>query len=180
LVWTWTTWKLTGNVQYSTASEYKLQFFSLVESSLNKIIWKAWATPNAKNHTLLVLQNRLWMADRLRRRGWDNCGPCQLCKQTEENHDHLFVYCRFTVRIWKLLKDWLGLQGIYPRLWAGLSIQEWWSSLAEGSSPHKKGLSSLALLAVWEIWKEWNARVFHHKSSSSFAILDKIKCETWL
>jgi hypothetical protein len=119
------TWKLTGNGQYSTASAYKLQFFGLVESSLNKFVWKAWATPKAKNHASLALQKRLWTANRLRRCGWDNCGPCQLCKQTEENHDHLFVHCRYTVRIWELLKDWLGLQGIYPRLWAGLSIHEW-------------------------------------------------------
>jgi hypothetical protein len=46
------------------------------------------------------------------------------------------------------------LQGIFPRLWAGLSIREWWSSVAEGSSPDRKGLTSLALLTVWEIWKE--------------------------
>jgi hypothetical protein len=84
------------------------------------------------------------------------------------------------MRIWELLKDWLGLQGIFPRLWAGLSIQEWRSSLAKGSSPHRKGFASLALLTVWEIWKERNARVFRHKSSPSFAILDKIKCEARL
>jgi hypothetical protein len=62
------TWKLTANGQYSVASTYKLQFFGLVESSFNKIIWKAWATPKAKHHTWLVLQHRLWTADRLRRR----------------------------------------------------------------------------------------------------------------
>jgi hypothetical protein len=47
-------------------------------------------------------------------------------------------------------------------------------------SPHRKGLASLALLTVWEIWKERNARVFRHKSSPSFVILDKIKCEARL
>jgi hypothetical protein len=84
------------------------------------------------------------------------------------------------MRIWELLKDWLGLQGIFPSLLTGLSIQEWWSSVAEGWSPHRKGLASLALLTVWEIWKKQNARVFRHKSSHSFVILDKIKCETRL
>jgi hypothetical protein len=118
--------------------------------------------------------------DRLRQRGWDNCGPCQLCKQTEENHDYFFVQCRFTTRIWELLKDWLGLQGIFPRLLVGLSIQEWGSSVVEGSSPHRKGLALLALLTVWKILKKQNARVFHHKSSPSFIILYKIKCEARL
>jgi hypothetical protein len=62
-------WKLTGNEQYSAASAYKLQFLGLVESCMYKLVWKAWAPPKVKNHAWLALQNRLWTADRLRRRG---------------------------------------------------------------------------------------------------------------
>jgi hypothetical protein len=61
-----------------------------------------------------------------------------------------------------------------------LDIQHWWSSLAEGPSPHRKGLTSLALLTVWEIWQERNARIFGRKLSKTFIILDKIKCEARL
>jgi hypothetical protein len=32
-------WKLTGNGKYSAASAYKLQFFSLVESNMNNLVW---------------------------------------------------------------------------------------------------------------------------------------------
>jgi hypothetical protein len=52
--------------------------------------------------------------------------------------------------------------------------------LAEGPSHHRKGLASLPLLAVWEIWKEWNDRIFRNKLSPTFVILDKIKCEARL
>jgi hypothetical protein len=48
------TWKLTANGEYTSASAYKLQFFGLVESSMEKIIWKPWATPKAKNHAWLA------------------------------------------------------------------------------------------------------------------------------
>jgi hypothetical protein len=78
-------------------------------------------------------------------------GFAPLCKQTEESNNHLFVHCRFTIRIWEQLKDWLGIVGLQPRQWAGIDIHDWWSSLVEGTSPHRKGLSSLALLVVWEI-----------------------------
>jgi hypothetical protein len=77
---------------YSAASAYKLQFFGLIESSMYKLMWKAWAPAKVKNHAWLVLQNRLWTADRLWKRGWDNCGLCPLCKQTEENNNHIFVH----------------------------------------------------------------------------------------
>jgi hypothetical protein len=52
--------------------------------------------------------------------------------------------------------------------------------MVKGASPHRKGLASLALLTVWEIWKERNARVFWHKLSSAFVIFDKIKREARL
>jgi hypothetical protein len=52
--------------------------------------------------------------------------------------------------------------------------------MVEGESPHHKGLASLALLTMWKIWKERNARVFRHKLSPTFVTLDKIKCEARL
>jgi hypothetical protein len=94
------TWKLTASGQYSTGkSTYKMQFLGLIESSIFKIVWKAWAHAKVKNRGWIDLQNWLWMADRLRKRGWENCGPCPFCKQTEETNNHLFVHCRFIIRI---------------------------------------------------------------------------------
>jgi hypothetical protein len=37
--------------------------------------------------------------------------------------------------------------------------------MAEGASPFRKALGSLLLLTVWEIWNEWNTRVFNNKHS---------------
>jgi hypothetical protein len=34
------------------------------------------------------------------------------------------VSCRFTMRIWDLIKDWLGIDGMHPRQWMGLTIKE--------------------------------------------------------
>jgi hypothetical protein len=116
-------WKLTSNGQYSTASAYNLQFLGLIESPLNNLVWKVWAPPKVKNHAWLALQNRLWTADRLRRRGWENCGLCPLCKQTEETNNHLFVHCHFTARIWELLREWLGIHIIQPHAWGGFDTR---------------------------------------------------------
>jgi hypothetical protein len=170
-------WKLTRNGQHSTASAYKLQFLGLINFVMHTIVFKSWGPPKTKHHAWLALQNRLWTDDRLQKRGWPNYVLCPFCKQTTESTDHLFVNCRFTVRIWEHIKEWLGLHGISPRQWAGLNIKEWWSLLAEGATPHRKALASLTLLTVLEIWNEHNTRVFHNKQSPSFVILDKIKVE---
>ncbi len=44
----------------------------------------------------------------------------------------------------------------------------------------KKGLRSLILLVVWEIWKERNRRIFDHKEMATSFLLTKIKDEVGL
>ena len=57
------------------------------------MVWKAWAPPKLKFFAWLALQDRIWTADRLEKRGWPNCGPCPLCKREQEMGIHLFVKC---------------------------------------------------------------------------------------
>jgi hypothetical protein len=67
------------------------------------------------------------------------------------------------------------------QLWDTNKVQrDWWTLLADGITPHQKALASLAMLTVWEIWNERNARVFRNKQSPSFVILDRIKVEARL
>jgi hypothetical protein len=84
------------------------------------------------------------------------------------------------LEFWELLKQWLGLVGIHPRQWVGLTMSEWWNLLGSGSSPQRKALASLALLTVWVLWNKQNTRVFNNKSSPSFVIFDKIKSKARL
>jgi hypothetical protein len=173
-------WNLMDNGQYSASSAYEAQFLCRLHSDMNMLMWKAWATPMAKHYAWLALQNRLWTADRLQKRGWPNCGLCPFCKHVMESTNHLFIHCRFSIRIYELLKEWIGIHGIYPRQWAGLNINEWWNLLTTGPTPQRKDLATLMLLTVWELWNERNARVFHNKSSPSFVVLDRIKKDTRL
>jgi hypothetical protein len=62
----------------------------------------------------------------------------------------------------------------------GLSIKDWLSLLVEGGSPHRKALASLSLRVVWELWNEWNARVFCNKHAPSFVVFENIKREARL
>jgi hypothetical protein len=93
------TWKLTQDGNYTTKSAYEMQWFGLIYSPLDNMVWKAWAPPKTKFFAWLVNKNRIWTADRLAKRGWPNCGLCPLCKQCTETVDHLFVNCRYTTRL---------------------------------------------------------------------------------
>jgi hypothetical protein len=167
-------WNLTTNGEYTSASAYKAQFFGAISSNMNKLVWKAWAPPKIKFFAWLAIQNRLWTADRLEKRGWDNCGLCPLCKQTGETATHLFSQCRYSRRLWGFIKDWVGTTCIRMEEWTvELHIEDWWTMMASKA----KAMASVTMLASWLIWKERNARVFNNKSAPPTVLFDTFKNE---
>jgi hypothetical protein len=110
----------------------------------------------------------------LEREGWENCGSCPLCKQAMEFVHHLFVHCHYTTRLWKSIKEWIGLTEVQPTQWQGLTIKNWWTIITDGPTPYRKAMSSLPLLVLPEIWSERHARVFRDKFAPPCIVLDKI------
>jgi hypothetical protein len=51
--------------------------------------------------------------------------------------------------------------------WAELSFPEWWNLMAMGQN--RRGLASLSMLIIWEIWNERNNRVFKNKQINPLA-----------
>jgi hypothetical protein len=174
------TWRLTPSGNYTAKSAYELQLLGSTASHMNKTIWKAWAPPEVKFFAWLANQGRIWTADRLAKRGWPNCGLCPLCKQCTESTEHLFVHCRFTIRLWGLVKDWLGLTSLNATEWTSLDTQGWWNFMAGGGMPHRKAMASVTLLVSWEVWNERNAGVFRSKSAPAQVVFDRIRGEARL
>ena len=112
-------WKFTSSGEYSAATAYKARFAGQVLSPTSTTIWKTWALPKCKFFAWLAIQNRVWTANRLAKRGWDNCGLCPLCKREQESVGHLFYKCRYTLRLWEMLKVWLQLDTMDITTWTG-------------------------------------------------------------
>ena len=132
------TWNLNENGQYSSKSAYKAQFFGATLSPTSSSVWRIWAPPKVKFFAWLAVQNRLWTSDRLAKRGWPNCGNCPLCERVMETVDHPFVNCRYTIRLWGLIKDWFGLHHVDLHYLLSQSFHSWW-----GSMTSRKGVASL-------------------------------------
>ena len=77
-------WKFTQDGVYSSSTAYKMQFVGLISSDMPRLVWKCWAPPKFKFFAWLILQDRVWTADHLQRRGWPNCETCKLCIQEPE------------------------------------------------------------------------------------------------
>uniref|UniRef100_A0A453SE28 Reverse transcriptase zinc-binding domain-containing protein n=1 Tax=Aegilops tauschii subsp. strangulata TaxID=200361 RepID=A0A453SE28_AEGTS len=154
-------WKHANDGIYTAATAYKAQFLGLTLSPLDRMVWKAWAPPKVKFFAWLAIQDRIWTADRLQRRGWPNCGLCKLCNREQETGAHIFFKCRFTIRIWKSLIERIGLAHIDTSEWhTDESVYEWWDKRTDNRNPNQQALASLTILVSWTIWNERNARVF--------------------
>ena len=131
-------WKHTASGQYSAASAYKAQFLGMVLSPMDKMIWKAWAPPKVKFFAWLALQDRIWTADRLAKRGWPNCDMCPLCKRVQESGTHLLYKCRYTRRLWSLVIDKYHILGLDTNTWPLFdSVEAWWASTCDNTTPNR-------------------------------------------
>ena len=141
------------------------------------------APPKVKFFAWLAMQNRVWSADHLANRGWPNCGFCLLCKRVQESIGHLLFRCRYTTRLWEMIKDWLQLESINTSTWhLARSTKEWWIGLSDSTIPNRKAMATLSMLTSWTIWNERNARIFQLKSAPPTVLLANIKIEaqTWV
>jgi hypothetical protein len=136
------TWKLTPSKTYSSVLLYLAQFDAPTTSFMMPAVWENWAPPKCKTFAWLILQNQVWTSDRLIRRGWQNSGPCQLCKQETETVAHLLSQCRYSIRVCRGLKDLLGLEDLDIASWANFdSLEECWCTISGAHGRHRKGLT---------------------------------------
>lgn len=175
------TWKFTSDGAYSASSAYRAQFVEHTAMDYENLIWKPWAPPKCKFFAWLIIRNRIWTSDRLAARGWPRNPYCPLCRRSAESVHHLIVECRFSRRIWYAIANLVSLPQLAPRLWpTSASVKEWWIALEGMCGVPTKGVRSLLLLVVWEIWKERNERTFQRKERSAPTLIATIKEEAKL
>ncbi|PNT68879.1 hypothetical protein BRADI_3g46543v3 [Brachypodium distachyon] len=107
-------------------------------------------------------------------RAWVGSGnPC------DDADMDLFYAVTFSIRIWMMVRDWLGLAELNPSLWQDTdSVREWWDSNILGVGMRRKTIASITMLVIWELWNERNVRVFRDISTMPLIIFYKIKNET--
>jgi hypothetical protein len=135
-------WRWTPTGQYSASSAYKAFHAGLPLFPCGKTIWKTWAPGKCKIHIWLAMQCRLWIADRMRRRGISSHTSCPLCEQDLETADHLAVGCVFAREVWHALLQRCNLLGHMPT--ADAKLIEWWLEERQRvPQPQRKGFDSI-------------------------------------
>jgi len=176
------TWTRTASGEYTAKSAYLMQFDGGASSLYPKTVWHVWAPSRCKIFLWLLLQNRVWTADRLLMREWPNSYFCPLCYRNLETAQHLSSECEESRRIWAEVSSWVGSPGLDPtNRNATDTLMDWFHGLAgDSSSTMATGSRSLAILVTWSIWKERNARVFNNTEKTVARLVEEIKDEARL
>ena len=141
------------------------------------MVWKVWAPAKCKFFMWIMLQDRVWTADRLMLREWPNCYFCQLCLRNLETGLHLFTECRVACFIWSSISAWSRCPGMNPANRETASdLTTWFFNLVGNStSTEAKGARSLTILVAWSIWCERNSRIFYDAVKTPSRIVEEIK-----
>jgi hypothetical protein len=151
-------WKWLSNGEFSSSSAYRALFLGRTPLAGADCIWKVQAPGRCRFFGWLVLHDRCWTSNRLRRHEMRDSDSCALCAQEVETLDHLLLGCVHSRETWFRVLRFYGLDHLTPQ--EELPYFVWW--LAVRKRVHKsqcKGFDSLALLVVWSLWKERNLRV---------------------
>jgi hypothetical protein len=77
-----------------------------------------------------------------------------------------------------MVAAWTALPDLRPNAWPlSEDVEQWCTQITTQPDHPRKALRSLALLVIWEIWKECNARVFYRRESSTATLMAKITAE---
>lgn len=168
-------WKWTNSDKYSTKSAYMAQFSGGTGSRAANLTWKCWAPSKCKNFMWLLLQNKIWTADRLQLRQWPNNYFCQLCYRNLETTQHLFKNCPYTKEVWQRVLSRLNCNHtLAPHNDDEGLLDRWERRTSHGDKNKAKGMRSIHMLLGWEIWCEQNRRVFKSKEATMSYLVTKI------
>uniref|UniRef100_A0A803P3Y9 Reverse transcriptase zinc-binding domain-containing protein n=1 Tax=Cannabis sativa TaxID=3483 RepID=A0A803P3Y9_CANSA len=156
--------------------KFKIGRFYSNQIELEKVknhnfVWNNFSVPKHRFIVWQAIYGKLLTRDNLRLVIPSVEGDCPVCEEMAENHCHLFLRCEFSLRVVKLVQDWLG------RSWP-LDYEAWklWiESLDKGFSAKVVAASCSAV--IYHIWLNRNVCVFNSYSYIVYKIINRIKKE---
>ena len=101
-------WEKAQHGKYTPKLRYQqlcLQHFQENQKWWQKGIWNLKCPLKAKIFTWCTLANKIPTWDHLQKRQIIGLGWCSLCKDNEENTNHLFLSCIFSKQVWEHSKS---------------------------------------------------------------------------
>jgi hypothetical protein len=103
------TWQFTTDGNYSTTSAYTIQFVGLFANYEWVGMWKVKVEHKCRLFYWLILQNKIWTADRIIKTGDQPNVVCQLCHTQPESVLHMFTQRAYSKLVWSRPSTWIGI-----------------------------------------------------------------------
>jgi ribonuclease HI len=113
----------------------------------------------------LAAENKILSWDVLQKKGWNGPGFCILCRESEEDINHLFIHCKFIKSVWVICSHFLNSSCS----WSDNTINECMDSWLLCKAASKK----LPILLSWFTWNERNKALFEGKSPSGWVVVHR-------
>ena len=83
---------------------------------------------------------------------------CVLCKNADENVEHLFMQCHFSRRMWGRVLSLIEQQSNVPMTWE--QFLQWCIQYGKGKSSTTQMFKIILTEGIYELWMERNSRFF--------------------
>jgi hypothetical protein len=113
-------------------------------------VWRNHAPPRVRFFAWLLVQNRIQCKVNLAKKNIVDDATCELCKEHDEDADHIVSGCRFARQFWTRI-GWAP-EDIYP-------VDRLWETKTPPGTPEKVAPTWI-LLCCWELWKHRHDVVF--------------------
>jgi hypothetical protein len=121
-----------------------------------------------------ILQNRLWMADRVVKYGGQTNSVCKLCNTRDESALHMIVTCSYAKQVWHGLEQWSGIAWEPPPGNNYRRFKLWWNKMTQLKKPGAADRTQKLICITWNSWKERCRRDFDNKAMSDHQLREII------
>jgi hypothetical protein len=125
------TWHFTTCEQYSARSAYAVQFLGSFADHTWDNLWAVKVENKCKFFCWLILQNKLWMKDRISKHGGQTNQICSLCHTHNETTLHMVALCCYSKLVWGRVSSWIGTTLQLSLILSYRMLKTWWTSMLQ-------------------------------------------------
>ncbi|XP_022041032.1 uncharacterized protein LOC110943603 [Helianthus annuus] len=151
--------------EFSTSCVWNSIRYSEPEIAWCGIAWFAQCIPRHAFLMWLIMKGKLLTQDKILK--WDfsqrknmNMMCCLLCYENNDSHSHLFFECKFSSKVWLMVRHKVGMDSVQPK-WD--DVVDWLLNRVKSKSAANYVSRLLVAASAYVIWQERNARMFKNQ-----------------
>jgi len=134
-----------------------------------RYIWSKACIPRQAIIWWLAIKKKLLVKQRLSKYMQIDT-KCKLCNEADEDHNYVFITCRFPVIVWRGICNWMGMRS--PQR----DLELWlYSAMKKKQLGAKKDIKCTAIAAtVYNVWYERNKVEFYKAQGNAQEVIKRI------